>query len=190
MKYCISLVVLMFTQMALAEIHLFLPGIQIRYQDSITQAREQKVYQNYSVQYQYDYYLIGLEHNKLSEESGNSSLRVESLVSETLLIAGYSFWSLNLEQLSQNEKKFGLARFELVLQSYLGQTQTRVKTILLSQSTTNNSQEDTVIGLGGNVLFKFGYFLASFDARYLQSKNFSPNWVPLANIKIGLNLNY
>jgi len=176
----------------LAEVQVFLPGIQMRFQDTLHQARESVYYKNYSIHYQMQSYIIGLEYNKYSEDSGNSSLKVESQTDEWLMMAGYSFytWIIDRSVAHAIESKKNVSiketpRFEFFLQGVLGKTQTQVKTSVVNTSSTQKTDWDDVVGLGAAMQFKIGHFLASLDSHYLQSKGFSPNFVPVTTLKIG-----
>lgn len=191
MKVFLSILFLI-PSIVLAEVQVFLPGIQMRFQDTLHQARESVYYKNYSVNYQMQSYILGLEYSQYSEDSGNSSLKVESQTDEWLMMAGYSFYTWIIDrsivQAIENKKNVSIKetlRFEFFLHVVLGKTQTQVKTSVVNASTTQKTDWDDVVGLGAAIQFKIGYFLTSLDSYYLQSKDFSPNFVPVTTLKIG-----
>jgi len=191
MKLLLSLLLLI-PSIVLAEVQVFLPGIQMRFQDTLHQARESVYYKNYAIHYQMQSYILGLEYNKSSEDSGNSSLKVESQTDEWLMVAGYSFYTWIIDRsiahAIDNKKNVSIKetpRFEFFLHGVLGKTQTQVKTSVVNTSSTQKTDWDDVVGVGAAVQFKIGYFLTSLDTHYLQSKGFSPNFVPVTTLKIG-----
>lgn len=191
MKIFLSILFLI-PSIVLAEVQVFLPGIQMRFQDTLHQARESVYYKNYSVNYQAQSYILGLECSQYSEDSGNSSLKVESQTDEWLMMAGYSFYTWivdrSIARAIENKKIVSVKetpRFEFFLHGVLGKTQTQVKTSVVNASTTQKTDWDDVVGLGAAIQFKIGYFLMSLDSHYLQSKGFSPNFVPVTTLKVG-----
>jgi len=195
MKYVFSLV-LLFSVSALGKIQLFLPGLQMRFQDTLNQKREMVFYHNYSVNYTVQSYLVSLEYNRLSEASGNSSLNVESQIDELLMIGGYRVYTWIVDRSAAKifenkytEQKINIddyTHFDFYLHTVYGKSQTRVRTYLLGTSSTQKTDWDDVMGLGAAVQLKIGYFVASLSSHYLQSKGFSPNFVPATTLKIGL----
>ena len=73
----------------------------------------------------------------------------------------------------------------------LGTTQSKVNTQLLGlSSTTAESDKNIILGAGVTLVGRLKYFLLETEFKLINSKNFSPQTVPAAAIKMGVCIPY
>ncbi len=156
--------------------------LQFRYQDSTNQEKEIVQYQSYSLAVQPSLFRFGIEFSQNENRSGNNSLTVSTESKEYCLSAGYQVF-----EISAPEKKRSLNMF---VNGLLGTTQTTIVTQLLGSSANGRSDKNEVYGVGVALVGRAKYFLLETEFRLLNSKNFSPQIVPAALIKLGASIPY
>lgn len=161
------------------EARIYLPGIQLRFEDSDKQARELQSYDYYTVQLAYDYWIVGLEYAQKKNVGGNATLSVAQTRAERGLILGKGF---NL--FTQNTTSTPLL-VDVFGVFYLGQVQTQVQTQILSQTESENTQYQTTQGLGVEAQIKIGYVGLSVDSRLMTSRGYSPQVISVSTLKLG-----
>ncbi len=185
MKTLIIFFILAFSFESFAEatnsyVDLNLVALQYRYEDTVNQTQATQAYRSYSMAFQYRQIRASAELNSFTDSTGNQSLAIEKKVSEYLITLGYQVY-----RLAQDENKISLDCFA---NAALGQTKTEVKTTLFSNQNTADSESDLVLGLGGSLVGRVHYFLAELDFKYLNSKNMSPQYVPVLSFKMGIGI--
>jgi hypothetical protein len=163
-------------------VDLLLLQLQNRFEDSTAQERTNRQYQAYGIAGQYSVFRAEFEFNQFYDSTGNQSLKVEQTLREYDLGLGYRVY-----QLISDDRRLSLNAFAKV---WLGQTRTTVDTTFAGVQTTNESDPEAVYGLGASVMARLTYFIAEAEFRYLNSKNFSPQNVPVFAIKIGASIPY
>ncbi len=157
--------------------------LQFRYEDSASQSKEIIQYQSYGFGIQQNQYRFELDYSQNKSQTGNGSLSISTEINEYSLSGGYLIF-----EISAPEKSRSLNIFTSV---HLGTTQSKVNTQLLgSSSTTAVSDKNTVLGLGVTLVGRLKYFLLETDFKIVNSKNFSPQTVPAAAIKMGFSIPY
>ena len=174
------------TSIALAqhEVQVYVPGIQFRYEEGSDQHLDLRNYTTYSINYMYDKFLLGVEHNTNQENSGGTALGVKSSAKEWNAILGYSLAKLELTGVTRN------TNLEIVLFALAGSTATEIETSLNGVSQPSTSESQGVVGLGGTVFFRLDYFVAGFDTRVMQSEAYLPKSVSVSTIKLGVNFRF
>ena len=186
MKNKLILFVLLFSQVVLAaetkdalSVEFYLPGLQYRtYQDETKSLQIRRVDQ-ISLQLAYSELLLtGLEMNRFFESSGGNSYNFDSETTEWSLLFGYNFMNYKLTEMT----------FNIYGAGYFGQNQTQIETTLLGQSSTENSEAQTVIGFGIIPQMIFHDFILALDLRWMESKAYSPQAVTVMTVKVGYSL--
>lgn len=166
------------------EIQIYIPGVQFRYEENYDQSIDLRSYTHYAANYMYKSLLLGIEHNRAQENSGSSSLGVKTEIKETNFLAGASVAKLEFKNLMPN------ANIELIVFGLMGQTKSDIETTLVGQAHKDSSETNSVLGLGGLILFRLEYIIAGVDTRYMQSQAFEPNGVSVSTIKLGANFDF
>ena len=157
--------------------------LQYRYEDSASQSKEIIVYQSYGLAIQLNQYRLGLENSQNGSRTDSGNLSITTDTTEYSLSGGYLIF-----EISAPEKKRSLNIFTSLL---LGTTQTKVNTQLLgSPPTTAGSDKNMVLGVGITLVGRLKYFLLETEFKIINSKNFSPQTLPAAAIKIGASIPY
>jgi hypothetical protein len=180
----VSLFFSVLTAQAQHEFQIYLPGVQFRYEETSEQSIDLRSYTHFAVNYMYQRFLLGVEHNRMQDNSGSNALGVKTEMKEWNILAGLSVAKFELKSLTPH------SNFELLAFAVAGQSTAEVKTSLIGQSQTNTADPESVIGVGGLVLFRLDYFIVGFDTRYMQSKAYQPNSVSVSSFKIGANFDY
>ena len=163
-------------------IDLFPLQLHYRYEDSADQAIEVIQYRTLGVAIQPGFYRLGFEYSRQEYETGNSSLSVRTDLKEYTLSA-----SCRLLQVAALEKRRSLDFF---VGAVLGTTQTEVRTQLFNNPSTSKSGSNLVYGLSASLIGRIHYFAIETEFKILTSKNFSPQVVPVAQIKLGASIPY
>lgn len=156
--------------------------IQNRYEDSSSQERTNRQYQAYSLGLQFSIFRMELEYNQFYDKTGGPSLKIEQKIQEYELGLGYRVY-----QLISDDRRM---TFNIFGKLWLGQTQTTVGTTFAGIQTQDVSDKENILGSGASVLVRISYFIAEVDFRFLNSKNFSPQTVPVVGAKIGATFPY
>lgn len=166
------------------EIQIYIPGFQFRYEEGSDQSIDLRGYSHYAVNYMYQSLLLGVEHNSLQDNTGSASLGVKTQMKEWNALLGFSLAKMAFENLMPN------TNLELLLFGVIGQTKAEIETSLNGNTQTSTSEPESVIGLGGLVLFRLDYFIVGLDTRVQQSKAYEPNSVSVSSFKLGVNFDY
>lgn len=156
--------------------------IQFRYEDSVEQAKATQQYQSLGFNYQRSLLRFGYEVSSRLDKTGNQSLSIEKKVQDYLLTGGYQLY-----QIKSEDQKLSISWFA---ETFVGQTQTDVKTTLFSSSTTSSSEKDWILGLGSSLVGRYSYALLVTDIKVLSSKNMSPQIVPALSFKFGFGFSF
>lgn len=160
---------------------LILLQFQYRYEDTINQEKALQNYSSYDLVFQWNNWRTGLQMSQLSSSTGNPSYMTEVKTTEYLAHLGYQFYSLMSADNQHSLGFFGAG--------YLGETQTTTdRTLLNSSKVHNESDPDTVIGLGVGAIARVYWLLLESDFKMLQSRNMSPQQVPVFGIKLGVGI--
>ena len=184
MKIALALITFMLSTQSFANqfIDLFPLQLHYRYEDSANQAIEVIQYRTVGIAIQPGFYRLGFEYNRREYETGNSSLSVRTDLKEYALTASY-----RLLQFAVPEKRRSL---DFLVGGVLGTTQTEVRTQLLISPSTSKSGSNLVYGVTASVIGRIHYFAIETEFKILTSKNFSPQVVPVAQIKLGAIIPY
>lgn len=166
-------------------LNIFLPGAQMRYQDTGMQSQELVTHYTYSISGQVDRFLLGFEYLTLAENSGNQSFEVERNFNEMNLFFGYTAITKGFLVSGQF-----LLEFMLTPEVILGRSSTVVDTRLLGASNSAKSTEETSYGIGLIGSARTGYLLVETDLRYQSSKNYEPGSLMLGSVRIGANFQF
>ena len=164
-------------------LQVYLPGLQVRYEDGPDQEKNFCNYDHYAISGMFENFLVGLEYDTKKESSGNSSLALNTESKEIDLLFGYSFVRYNFGRLPSD------LSIELLGFGVAGQLQTDVKTTLLGQPTDNSASEAT-LGAGLMGLVRYGYFIFAIDSRLMRSQAYSPNSVSVSTAQLGANIRF
>ena len=166
-------------------LNIFLPGAQMRYQDTGMQSQELVTHYTYTLSGQVDRFLLGFEYLMLVENSGNQSFEVQRNFREMNLFFGYAAFKKDFMVSGQF-----LLEFMLTPQVILGRSSNVVDTRLLGTSNSAKSLEETSYGVGVIVSARTGYLLVETDFRYQSSKNYEPGSLMLGSVRIGANFQF
>lgn len=166
------------------EIQIYAPGFQFRYEEGSDQSIDLRGYSHYAVNYMYQRFLLGIEHNTSQDNTGSTSLGVKTHNKEWNVLAGFSLAKMDFQNVTSN------TNIELLIFGLAGQAKAEIETSLNGQSQTDTSDSEQVLGLGGLILFRLDYFIVGLDTRYMQSKAYEPNAVSVSTVKLGVNFDY
>lgn len=132
----------------------------------------------------YKSFLLGVEHNRSQDNTGSTALGVKSQMKEWNALLGYSLAKMEFKNLTPN------TNIELLLFGVIGQTKAEIETSLNGSTQTDTSDPESVMGLGGLVLFRIDYFIVGLDTRLMQSKAYNPDSISVSTFKLGVNFDY
>ncbi len=157
--------------------------IQNRYEDSSAQERTNRLYQAYSLGVQFSIFRMEFEYNQFYDKTGGgAALKVEQTIQEYDIGLGYRVY-----QIISDDRRL---TFNVFGKLWWGQTQTTIDTTFAGIKTQDVSDRQTVLGAGASALLRISYFIAEADFRFLNSKNMSPQTVPVAGARIGVTFPY
>ncbi len=156
--------------------------LQFRYEDSANQAIEVVDYRSYGIAVRHGLYRVGMDYSRRESQTGNSSFSVRSDSKEYALTAGYKIYEILVP-----EKNHSL---EIMIGGTAGTTQTEVYTQVLASPSTSKAGTNAVYGVAASVIGRVKYLIIETEFKILGSKNFSPQWVPTAQIKLGASIPY
>lgn len=164
------------------ELHVFLPGLQYRYEDNQDQIRKNQRYDNYNIAgIIYDDYLVGIEYNQFKQESGNASLNVNYKFQEINLYAGYFFYSKLLNSENSIVLDVGPA-------IYLGQNKIIADTYLAGNSVRNQGENNLAVAASMQGTLRIKFVLIQADIRYAYSRVYQPSYTPIYGARIGFRI--
>jgi hypothetical protein len=164
------------------EIHIFVPGLQFRYENDSDQTVQNRQYANYNLAaIIFDDYMIGGEFNQRLEGSGNTSLNIKTEFQEFNLYAGYYIYS----KLLNDEYK---VVFDIGPVGYIGQNRTSVETHLGSASDQSVSENNLVYGLGLQATLRLSALIIQGETRYAYSRSYEPSYTPIYGIRLGFRI--
>lgn len=166
-------------------LNIFLPGVQMRYQDTAAQSQEIVTHYTYTLSFQVNKFLLGFEFLTQAENSGNESFEIEKKFNEQNLFFGYTAIKKDFFV----SGKF-LLEFMLTPQVLVGRSTNLVKTRLMGTSIESNSAAETTYGMGLIGSARTGYLLVETDLRYQTSKNYEPGSLMLGTVRIGANFQF
>lgn len=166
-----------------AEIHLFLPGLQYRYENGSDQMITNHQYQNYNIAgIIFKDYLVGFEMNQFQQDSSSGSISIEEKFQEFSFYAGYFV----LSQLLNEEYKI---IFDLGPVAYFGQSRSTVETTIGGAPSVKSVGEANITYSGGvQGTLRIGYVLIQPEARYAYSRASQPTWVPIYGARLGFRI--
>lgn len=184
MKIVIALVIFLLSANSFADevVDISLFQLQFRYEDSANQAIEVIQYRTFGIAIQPGLYRLGFEYSRNENQTGNSSLSVRTDIKEYALTASY-----RLYQFAVPERRRSL---DFLLGGVIGTTQTDVRTQLLNNPSISKSDSNLVYGVAASLIGRLYYFMIETEFKILTSKNFSPQVVPVAQIKLGFSIPY
>lgn len=167
-------------------LNVFLPGAQMRYQDTSSQSQELVTHYTYTISGQLnDKILLGFEYLTLKETSGNRSYYIDRNFSEQAFFFGYT--AVKRDFLVSG--KFTI-EFMLTPEIILGQNTSDVTTRLLGTSQTVGSAQETSYGVGVIGTAMVGYLIVETDFRYQTSKSYEPGSLMLGTVRIGADFRF
>ena len=165
-----------------SSIDLLFLQLQFRFEDANDQTRTNHQYQAYGLGWQQSFFRAEIEYSQYYDSTGNSALKIEQTVQELSLGLGYELYKF-----TDIERSLSLAAYANV---WLGQTQTTIDTTLLSVQNTLKSDKENVLGFGASLVGRIKYFILETDFKMLNSKNMSPQTIPVVGIKLGASIPY
>lgn len=172
------------SQSELFNLQIYVPGIQMRFEEGSDQQQDVRDYTHYAIHLMYDKFLSGVEYNTSEDTTGNASLNVKATVKEWNLLAGWSLVKFDFPNLTTN------TNVEFLVEGFYGNSKTQIRTSLLGSSQSDESEEKSVLGVGGLALFRLDYFIAAFDTRWMQSEAYTPSSVSVTSFKLGVNFRF
>lgn len=166
-------------------LNIFLPGAQMRYQDTASQSQELVTHYTYTISGQVDRFLLGFEYLTLDETNGNRSFEIERTFSEQNLFFGYTAFKKDFLVSGQY-----LLEFMLTPEIIVGRSSNSINTQVMGLSQKDGSTVETSYGLGLIGGFRTGYLLVETDFRYQSSKNYEPGSLMLGTVRIGANFQF
>lgn len=166
-------------------LNIFLPGAQMRYQDTSTQSQELVTHYAYTISGQVNKFLLGFEYLTLDETSGNQSFEIERTFYEQNLFFGYTAFKKDFLV----SGKF-LLEFMVTPEVLVGRSTNKVNTRLMESSNAIESTTETSYGMGIIGSARTGYLLVETDLRYQSSKNYEPGSLMLGTVRIGANFQF
>lgn len=166
-------------------LNIFLPGAQMRYQDTSTQSQELVTHYTYTISGQVNKFLLGFEYLTQDETSGNLSFEIERTFYEQNLFFGYTAFKKDFFV----SGKF-LLEFMLTPEVLVGRSTNKVNTRLMESSHAIESTTETSYGMGIIGSARTGYLLVETDLRYQSSKNYEPGSLMLGTVRIGANFQF
>lgn len=154
--------------------------LQYRYEDSSEQERAMRLYKGYELGGQWNDYRLALQWSQFSQKTGTAAIQIETEFQEYLLQAGYQLAAFKTADAKQS--------LSLFVHGDFGSTQTRVSRSLYSQSQSDQTVPELVLGLGGSALARIYYLLLQSEVSMLSSRNMSPKEVMRFDIKLGLSI--
>lgn len=185
LKLLLFICLLSIAKFALAKsassIDLYLPGVQMRYQDTTLQTRELENHYLYSFAYSVNERVtFGLEYSLQQEASGNTSFQIGRKYSEMNLAAQFTAFQRTFDQVAT--LPIGL---KLGPKIVYGFGESKLITSLQGTSREDRSERQSVFGAGFFAQFDLNQFLIEGDVRYQTSKNYEPNSIWLGTVRIG-----
>ena len=167
-------------------LNIFLPGVQMRYQDTAAQSQELITHYTYTVSGQINnLFLLGFEYLTVLENTGNQSFAIERKFTEQNVFMGFTAAKKDFLVSGQY-----LMEFMLTPQLILGQSSNRITTLLLGGSQAIDSGTEMTYGIGLIGSARLGYLLVETDFRYQTSKNYEPGSLMMGSVRIGANLGF
>ena len=163
-------------------LNLYLPGLQLRFEDGADQSRSLKTGYALRIAIElYQDYLAGFSYAIQNEKSGNGSLSITRDFSEIDASLGFAVVSLYIA----DQKKlnfFGLG--------YLGQNQNKIKTELLGNVSSDTSANEFSYGLGAMAQLKLKFFLIELETRMMSSRSYEPQTVSVTDVRLGFQIGF
>lgn len=156
--------------------------LQNRYEDSSGQERTNRQYQSYTLAMQYAAFRPEIELSQFYDKTNSGSMKVEQTIREVSLGLGYRVY-----QLISDDRRLTLNAFAKL---WLGQTQKTIDTTFGGVQSREKSDQDMVLGAGGSFMARLTYFILEAELKALNSKNMSPQTVPVFGLKIGVSIPY
>lgn len=164
------------------EIHVFVPGVQYRYENDQDQSISNQQYRNYNLAgIIFDRYLVGAEFDEHGQDSASGSIAIKTQFQEFNLYFGYLIYSKTLHE----EYKI---IFDIEPVVYLGQNRTSVETTLNSISQKSTGENNLVYALGAQATLRIGFFILQPEFRYAYSRSYEPSYVPIFGGRIGFRI--
>lgn len=179
------LVLALFSKAAIAnEMHIFIPGLQFRYENGQGQDTDYQRYNNYNLAaVVFSDYMVGLEFNELKNRSQNGSVTINSEFQEFNIYGGYYFYS----QILNYDFKVIL---DLGPTVYIGQNRTTVETNVSETSIQSIGENNLVWGAGLQATLRVNYFIFQPEVRVAYSRNYQPSPVYIYGLRAGFRLGF
>ncbi len=165
------------------DLHLFLPGLQYRYENDSNQALDNRRYDNYNIGVVIfkDYY-IGFEFDEYQQTTGLGSLQIKQKLQEYQIYGGYFIYS---KEINSDHKVF----FDVGPILGIGQNKATVQSNFGNASSQSNGENNLVLSLGLQATLRVGYFLLQPEVKYSTSRVYQPESVLINAIRLGININ-
>ncbi len=159
----------------------YVPGVQMRYQDTAQQTRELQNHFFYSMGYRSSNQIgVSLEFGQQQEANGNSSFQVGRVYRELTLSGQAPFVRFRFNQILDHPVDLGVGAKVVI-----GYGESLVRTSLLGDSRDDQSKQNSILGLGGFLSFSLHSFVFETDFRYQTSMNYEPNNIWMGSLKLG-----
>lgn len=164
------------------EFHVFVPGLQYRFENDQDQGISNRQYRNYNLAaIIFTRYLIGAEFDEYQQESSSGSIHIKAQFQEFNLYLGYLLYS---KLLSAEYKVI----FDIGSVAYIGQNRTTVETRLNSISQQSVGEDNLSYALGAQATLRAGFFIIQPEVRYAYSRSYEPSYVPVFGGRIGFRI--
>lgn len=164
------------------EIHIFLPGIQYRYENDPDQSLKSRRYDNYNLAgVFYQRLVVGLEFNEFKQTTASGNLSAEVRFQEFNVYAGYNVFSKLLHEAYH-------IYFDINPVGYIGQNRSTVETKLNTVSQQSIGEDNITVGLGLQTSLRIGFLIIQPEVRYMYSRSYEPSYVPVYGVRLGFRI--
>jgi hypothetical protein len=166
------------------EVHIFLPGLQYRFENDSNQSVDYRRYTNYNLAAViFDDYLLGIEFDEYSHRSESGSIQITNHFQEFNVYAGWYFYS----KIMSKDYKIIL---DLGPTVYMGQNRTTVLTEFNSVTDHSIGETNLVLGIGVQATLRINYFVIQPEIRMAQSRDYQPGTVTLFGLRAGFRVGF
>ncbi len=164
------------------EIHIFIPGLQYRYENDPDQSIKNRRYDNYNLAgLIFQKYLVGLEFNEFEQTTSSGTLSLHAKFQEYNLYIGYNIYSTLLYEPYH-------IYVDLNPVAYIGQNRATVETKLNSISQQSIGENNLTLGVGLQSSLRIGFMIIQPEIRYMTSRSYEPTYVPVYGVRIGFRI--
>ncbi len=171
----ISILILFFSLISEAQVYIWPAILKARAERNEEQSIELRSNQwpSFGLSYVLDRYIFNFEKSSYNTNSDNGNVSIETQYSDSVLGFGYSLF------------QYDASDFYAVVST--GFYQQKIKSTVGSLSTTNRSEDKSLIGIGAEYLLRTPTFISlTVGGRFNWTEDLEPEIMPELYFKIGL----